>query len=83
MTPVSRPQDHNFRVDAWWSRRDCERQRALRKIAPMSFGAVLIARDDMDEELIRWHLKTMKECGFNSIKQFMACTRWRWIPLSN
>ena len=75
-TPVSRPQDHDFRVDDWWGRRDCERQQALRKIAPMSFGAVLVARNDMDEDTIRWHLRTMKECGFNSIKQFMGCTRW-------
>jgi beta-galactosidase len=76
MAPVSRPQDHDFRVDDWWGRRDCERQRALRKIAPMSFGSVLIVRNDMDEETIRWHLRTMKEHGFTSIKQFMGCTRW-------
>ena len=76
MAPVSRPQDHDFHVDAWWGRRDCERQRALRKIAPMSFGAVLLARDDIDEDAIRWHLRTMKESGFNSIKQFMTSDRW-------
>lgn len=42
----------------------------------MPFGSVLIARDDMDEEEIRWHLKTMKELGFNAIKQFMGSDRW-------
>ena len=50
--------------------RDCERQHALRKIAPMSYGAVLIPRDDMTEDDIRWHFRQMKACGFNSIKQF-------------
>ncbi len=76
MSVVSRPQDHDFRAEAWWGRRDCERQQALRQIAPMPFGAVPIVRDDMDEADVRKHLRWMKELGFNSIKQFMNSARW-------
>ena len=42
----------------------------------MSFGAVLIARDDMSEETVRWHLRKMRELGFNSVKQFQDSDLW-------
>lgn len=74
--PASHPAEHNFHPDKWWARHDCARQRQFRALAPMPFGSVLIARDEMDEETIRWHLRQMRELGFNAIKQFMGCDRW-------
>jgi len=74
--PTVAPVDHDFRHDLYDAVNDCERQRQFRKLAPIPFGSVLIARDDMDEAEVRWHLRTMKEIGLNSIKQFMACPRW-------
>jgi len=76
MSVVSHPAEHDFRTEDWWGRRDCARQRALRNIAPMPFGAVPIVRDDMDESEVRKHFRWMNELGFNSIKQFMTCPRW-------
>lgn len=75
-TPRIIPIAHDFRHEAVDAINDSPRQREFRRIAPMPYGAVLIARDDMDEECIRWHLRTMRELGFNSIKQFMGCDRW-------
>jgi len=70
------PLKHDFLHEAWDGINETERQRQFRRIAPMPFGAVLIARDDMDEDTVRWHLRTMRELGFNAIKQFMPCPRW-------
>ncbi|TVR16080.1 MAG: hypothetical protein EA401_01900 [Planctomycetota bacterium] len=67
---------HDFRHQDWDAVNDSPRQRDFRRLAPMPYGGVLIARDDMDEECIRWHFRTMRELGFNSIKQFMPCDRW-------
>lgn len=80
VTPTAAPvvvaNDHDFRHAAVDAVHDSPRQREIRKIAPMPFGAVLIARDDMDEDTVRAHLRAMKDLGFNSIKQFMGCDRW-------
>ena len=51
------------------------------QIAPMSFGAVLIARDDMSEETVCWHLRKMRELGFNSVKQFQDSDLWSYERL--
>ncbi len=67
---------HDFHHELVDAVNDSARQREFRKIAPMPFGTVLIARDDMDEATICWHLRTMRDLGFNAIKQFMPCPRW-------
>ena len=74
--PKIQPIDHDFRHAAFDAINDAPRQREFRALAPMPFGSVLIARDEMDEEQIRWHFRTMKSLGFNAIKQFMPCARW-------
>lgn len=74
--PETRPIPHDFRHEAFDAINDSPRQRSFRALAPMPFGSVLIARDEMDEEEIRWHFRTMKSLGFNAIKQFMPSARW-------
>jgi beta-galactosidase len=74
--PVVTAITHDFHHDLVDGVNLCERQRQFRRLAPMPFGSVLIARDDMDEATIREHFRTMREIGLNSIKQFMACPRW-------
>lgn len=75
-SPLVSPIQHDFHHDKFDAINDSPRQREIRKIAPMSFGAVLIVLDHWTEEQIRWHLRTMKEVGLNSIKQFMPCPKW-------
>lgn len=74
--PVVQPIHHEFHHSKVDAVHDSPRQQHFRKIAPMPFGAVLIARDDMDEACVRGHLRAMKEVGLNAIKQFMGCKRW-------
>lgn len=74
--PAIHPIAHDFRHALVDAVNDSPRQREIRALAPMSFGSVLIARDDMDEATVRGHLRTMRAIGLNSVKQFMACPRW-------
>ncbi len=78
LPPSSRisPLGHDFLHDRVLAVNGTVRQREIRALAPMPFGTVLIARDDMDEATVRGHLQTMRELGFNAIKQFMGCPRW-------
>lgn len=70
------PLQRDFLESCYDARQGSARQQEFRRLAPMPFGVVLIARDEMDETTIRQHLQTMRELGFNAIKQFMPCRRW-------
>ena len=51
-------------------------QDKLRRIAPMPAGVVFIQRPGEEEEEIRWHFRTMKELGFNSLKGIYPVGDW-------
>ncbi len=48
-------------------------QRRLRRLAPMPIGAVFIQWPEMTDAEIRGQFRTMKELGYNCLKQIMPC----------
>ncbi len=70
------PLQRDFLESCYDARHGSPRQEEFRRLAPIPFGVVLIARDEMDEATIRRHLQTMRQLGFNAIKQFMPSHRW-------
>ncbi len=51
-------------------------QAKFKKIAPMPAGVVYVQRPGEGEAEMRWHFRTMKELGFNALKQIMTVEGW-------
>ncbi len=68
-----------------WPEYDAERYNALHtsprqawyhELHPMPAGVVYVQHPDEGEEEMRWHFRTMKELGFNALKQIMPAEGW-------
>lgn len=51
-------------------------QAKFRRIAPMPIGAVYVQRPGEGEAQIRAHFRTMKQLGFNALKQIVTVPGW-------
>lgn len=55
---------------------DSPQQRKFRRLRPMPFGVVFLPYPGLTEEELRQHFRTMRELGFNAIKQFVGTPDW-------
>lgn len=52
------------------------KQAVFQKLHPMPAGVVYIQHPGEGAEEMRWHFRTMKELGFNSLKQIVVAEDW-------
>jgi beta-galactosidase len=76
VTRGTNPAVDRFLTDLYDRLHDSPNQARFRQIRPMPFGVVLLPYPGMTEAELRQHFRTMKELGFNAIKQFMATPDW-------
>ncbi|MCB1120258.1 MAG: beta-galactosidase trimerization domain-containing protein [Verrucomicrobiae bacterium] len=67
---------HDFLHQNYDRLHDSPMQEKFRRIAPMPAGVVYIQRPGEGESDIRWHFRTMKELGFNSLKGIYPVGDW-------
>jgi len=58
-------------------------QRKLRRLRPWPVGVVFIERPGMSMDDIRAHFRSMRELGFNCLKQCQLCDRTDWRKVYN
>ena len=68
--------NHDFLTEKYDQLHASPTQEKFRKLAPMPAGVVYIQHPDEGEEEIRWHFRTMKELGYNSLKGIYPVTGW-------
>ena len=68
--------NHDFLTEKYDQLHASPTQEKFRKIAPMPTGVVYIQHPGEGEEEIRWHFRTMKELGYNSLKGIYPISGW-------
>lgn len=69
---------HDFLHELYDSLNDSPMQRKLRSLCPLPIGVVYVGGLDDDEAELRHHLRLMRECGFDSLKQFHFQSQRQW-----
>ena len=67
---------HDYLVELYDRLHDSPLQNKFKRLQPMPTGVVYVQRPGEGEAEMRWHFRTMKELGFNCLKQIMTTDDW-------
>ncbi len=71
-----RPEDKEYNTKVYDQLHGSPMQDKFRQIAPMPAGVVYVQKPGDGEPEMRKHFRTMKQLGFNSLKQIMVIPGW-------
>jgi len=67
---------HDFLTEKYDQLHHSPTQAKYKAIAPMPAGVVYVQNPEDGEAEMRWHFRTMKELGYNALKQIMPVEGW-------